>query len=79
VALSTSGTSPNILEALKIARKKGLLTVSLTGEGGGKLGPLSDYLLDVPSKSTPRIQEVHLLLLHLLAQELEERLGDKDV
>jgi D-sedoheptulose 7-phosphate isomerase len=79
LALSTSGTSPNILEALKAARKKGLLTVSLTGGGGGKLGPLSDYLLDVPSKSTPRIQEVHLLLLHLLAQELEDRLGDKDI
>ena len=78
LALSTSGTSPNMVEALKIARKKKLLIVSLTGEGGGKLGPLSDYLLDVPSKSTPRIQEVHLLLLHLLAQELEERLGDKD-
>ncbi len=76
LALSTSGTSPNIIEALKMARKRNLLIVSLTGEGGGKLGPLSDYLLDVPAKSTPRIQEVHLLLLHLIAQELEDRLGD---
>jgi D-sedoheptulose 7-phosphate isomerase len=75
LALSTSGASPNIVEGLKAAAKKNLLTVSLTGEGGGSLRPLSDYLLDVPSKSTPRIQEVHLLLLHLLAQELEERLG----
>jgi D-sedoheptulose 7-phosphate isomerase len=75
LALSTSGTSPNIVEGLKAAGKKKLLTVSLTGEGGGSLGPLSDYLLDVPSKSTPRIQEVHLLLLHLLAGELEDRLG----
>jgi D-sedoheptulose 7-phosphate isomerase len=75
LALSTSGTSANIVEALKMARERKLLTVSLTGEGGGKLGPLSDYLLDVPSKSTPRVQEVHLLLLHLVAQELEERLG----
>ena len=75
LALSTSGTSPNIIEALKMARRKNLLAVSLTGAGGGKLGSLSDYLLDVPSKSTPRVQEVHLLLLHLLAQFLEERLG----
>lgn len=72
IGLSTSGNSPNIVEALKAAKRRGLLTVALTGEGGGKVGPLADYLLDVPSKSTPRIQEVHLLLLHLLAQEIEK-------
>lgn len=72
IGLSTSGNSPNVIEALKAARKKGLLTVALTGEGGGKVGPLADCLLDVPSKSVPRIQEVHLLLLHLLAQEIEK-------
>jgi D-sedoheptulose 7-phosphate isomerase len=75
LALSTSGTSPNIVEALKAAKKKGLLTIALTGEGGGKLGPLADFLLDVPSRRTPRIQEVHLVLLHLIAQELDERLA----
>jgi D-sedoheptulose 7-phosphate isomerase len=74
VALSTSGTSPNIIEALKVARKKKLVTVALTGEGGGRLGPLVDFVLDVPSKITPRVQEVHLVVLHLLAQELEDRL-----
>lgn len=74
LALSTSGTSPNIVEALKAARKKKMIAVSLTGEGGGKLGPLSDFLLEVPSTSTPRVQEVHLVLLHLLAQELEDKL-----
>jgi len=74
-ALSTSGTSPNIVEALKAARKKKMLTIALTGEGGGKLGPLADFLLDVPSRSTPRLQEVHLVLLHLIAQELDERLS----
>jgi len=73
VGLSTSGSSPNIIEALKAAKKKGLLTAALTGKGGGKVGPFADYLLDVPSKSVPRIQEVHLLLLHLLAQEIEKR------
>jgi D-sedoheptulose 7-phosphate isomerase len=74
LALSTSGTSPNILEALKVARKRKLVTIALTGEGGGKLGPLADFLLDVPSRSTPRIQELHLVILHLIAQELDNRL-----
>jgi len=73
VALTTSGTSPNVVEALKTARTKGLLTVGLTGEGGGEVAPLADHLLDVPSRSTPRIQEAHLFILHLLAEELEDR------
>jgi len=73
VALTTSGSSPNVVEALKTARAKGLLTVGLTGEGGSAVAPLSDYLLDVPSRSTPRIQEAHLFILHLLAEELEDR------
>ena len=75
LALSTSGTSPNIVEALRAAKKERMLTIALTGEGGGKLGPLADFLLDVPSRSTPRIQEVHLVLLHLIAQELDDKLG----
>jgi len=75
LALSTSGNSPNIIEALKKAKEMELLTIAFTGKGGGKLASLPEYLLDVPSKSTPRIQEVHLLLLHLLAQELEKRVG----
>jgi D-sedoheptulose 7-phosphate isomerase len=76
LALSTSGTSANIVEALKTAKEKKLLTIALTGEGGGKLGPLSDFLLDVPSRSTPRIQEVHLVFLHLFAQELDDKLAE---
>ena len=75
LALSTSGTSPNIVAGLKAAREKKMLTIALTGEGGGKLGPLVDFLLDVPSRNTPRIQEVHLVLLHLIAQELDDRLA----
>jgi D-sedoheptulose 7-phosphate isomerase len=75
LALSTSGTSPNIREALRAARKKKILTIALTGEGGGMLGPLADILLDVPSRSTPRIQELHLIVLHLIAQELDDRLS----
>jgi D-sedoheptulose 7-phosphate isomerase len=75
LALSTSGTSPNVIEGLKTARKKSMKTIALTGEGGGKLGPLVDFLLDVPSRHTPRIQEVHLVVLHLIAQELDDRLA----
>ena len=75
LALSTSGTSPNIVEALRAARMKKMVTISLTGEGGGRLGPLSDILLDAPSRSTPRIQELHLVILHLIAQELDDRLS----
>lgn len=74
LALSTSGTSANVIEGLKVARQKGLVTVAMTGRGGGKLSPHADYLLDVPSSSTPRIQEVHLFLLHILAEALEKRL-----
>jgi len=77
LALTTSGTSPNVVEALKTARGKGLVTVSLTGEGGGEVAPLADHLLDVPSRSTPRVQEAHLVILHLLAGLLEESLGAK--
>ena len=71
LALTTSGTSPNILQALKAARELGLLTIALTGENGDKVAPLADLLLDVPSCSTPRIQEAHLFLLHLIAEKLE--------
>lgn len=74
LGLSTSGNSPNMIEAMKCARDKGLVTVALTGKEGGKLQSRVDYLLDVPSENTPRIQEVHILLLHLMAQEIEERL-----
>ncbi len=74
LGLSTSGSSPNVMEAMKVAKERGLLTVAFTGKGGGKLNSLVDYLLDVSSESTPRIQEVHLLLLHLLAEEIEKRL-----
>ena len=75
LGLSTSGNSPNVIEAMKAAKAKGLVTIALTGKEGGKLHSLVDYLFDVPSEETPRIQEVHILLLHLLAQEIEDKLG----
>ena len=75
LGLTTSGRSPNIRAAFDIARRRGLLTVCLTGEKGKELAEMVDYLLAVPSTSTPRIQEVHLFLLHKLAEELESRLS----
>lgn len=72
IALTTSGRSPNVLRALLSARAKGMITIGLTGRGGGAAAPLADYLLDVPSGSTARIQEAHLFILHFLAGRLEE-------
>ena len=75
IGLTTSGNSPNIIRAVEMAKECGLFTIVLTGEGGGKIGPLPDILCEVPSSFTPVIQEVHLLLLHLLAEETEKSLG----
>jgi D-sedoheptulose 7-phosphate isomerase len=74
LALSTSGRSPNILAALAAARALGLTTIALTGRGGGALGPAADFLLDVDSAETPRVQEVHLAIIHCLTEEVENRL-----
>ena len=75
IALTTSGGSANVLEGLRAARAKGMITVALTGKAGGRRSVPADFLLDVPSASTPRVQEAHLVLLHLLAEEIEKRLG----
>jgi D-sedoheptulose 7-phosphate isomerase len=71
LGLSTSGKSRNVIEGFKAARAGGLTTVALTGQGGGPLAALADHLLDVDSASTPRVQEVHLFILHRLAGEIE--------
>ncbi len=75
LGLTTSGNSPNIIRAVQTAKECGLFTIVLTGEGGGRVGPIPDILCDVPSLRTPVIQEVHLLLLHLLAEEVERSVG----
>lgn len=74
LALSTSGGSPNVIRALRAARKRKMVTIGLTGEGGGKMAGLCDILLDVPSSRTPRVQEIHLIALHVLAEEIEKAL-----
>jgi D-sedoheptulose 7-phosphate isomerase len=79
LGLSTSGTSRNVVAAFEQARRMGMRTIALTGEGGGTLGPLSDFLLAVPSRSTPLIQQVHLCLYHYLCEHVERRLAAPDV
>ena len=76
-AISTSGRSPNILKALRVARDKGLITVGLTGRGGGELPGLCDHCLNTPSDSTPRIQEGHIAMGHTICLLIERQLFPK--
>ena len=71
VGMSTSGNSTNIVKAFETARTKGITTIGMTGEGGGQLAAVSDILIDIPSKNTPRIQEGHMLLGHIICQLVE--------
>lgn len=71
IGLSTSGNSPNILRALEQARKMGVYTVGMTGETGGKMLEASDVCLRVPSRETPRIQESHITLGHIICGLVE--------
>jgi len=73
VGLSTSGNSGNILKAFEVAREKGIVTVGFTGATGGKMKEWSDLLVNVPSTDTPRIQESHILLGHIVCQLVEEQ------
>jgi D-sedoheptulose 7-phosphate isomerase len=73
VGLSTSGNSKNILNAFEIAKEKGMITIAFTGESGGKLKKLADHLINVPSDDTPRIQESHIMLGHIICQLAEEQ------
>ncbi len=76
VGLSTSGNSANIIKAFEVAREKGVVTIAFTGESGGKMKAHSDYLINVPSTDTPRIQESHILLGHIICQLVEEHYFD---
>lgn len=72
IAISTSGTSPNVIKAVDAARKKKLKTIAMTGGKGDKLAVKSDYVFAIPSNNTPRIQETHITLAHVLCQMVEE-------
>ena len=71
IGLSTSGNSKNIVAAFEVAKEKEMITIGFTGETGGILKSLSDYLLNVPSTDTPRIQESHILLGHIICELVE--------
>ena len=73
IGLSTSGNSENISRAFETAKKKGMVTIGFTGASGGRMKSLCDYLINVPSTDTPRIQESHILLGHIICQLVEEK------
>lgn len=77
IGISTSGNSTNILEALKECQKKGIVTVGLTGSSGGKMADLCDHCIKVPSHETPRIQESHILIGHIICAAVEEAIFGK--
>jgi D-sedoheptulose 7-phosphate isomerase len=72
VGLSTSGNSSNIVRAFEAAREKNMKTVGFTGMSGGAIKAVSDYLINIPSADTPRIQESHILVGHIICQLVEE-------
>lgn len=77
VGISTSGNSTNVVKALEVANELGMITVAMTGETGGKMKDVSKFLINIPSKDTPRIQECHILLGHILCQLVEENVFPK--
>ena len=72
IGISTSGNSPNVLQGLAMAKKMGLHTVALAGASGGKMKGAADYCLCAPSNETPRIQECHILIGHIISELVEE-------
>lgn len=74
IGLSTSGNSANIVKAMEQAREKGMINIAFTGESGGKMKDWCDYLINVPSTDTPRIQECHITIGHVICQLVEAEL-----
>jgi D-sedoheptulose 7-phosphate isomerase len=72
IGLSTSGNSANIVKAFEVAKQKGMITVGFTGSAGGTMKSLTDHLINIPSKDTPRIQESHIMIGHIICQLVEE-------
>lgn len=73
VGLSTSGNSTNIVKAFETARKKEMITIGFTGKDGGKMKSFCDHLINIPSTDTPRIQECHIMVGHIICQLVEEK------
>jgi len=77
VGISTSGNSGNIVKAFEMAKSIGVVTIGFTGAAGGKMKPLSDFLINIPSSTTPRIQESHILVGHIICELVEENIFGK--
>lgn len=77
VGISTSGNSKNICNAFRKAKELGVITVAMTGETGGEMKTLTDYLLNVPSSDTPRIQESHIMIGHIICEIVEAQMFPK--
>jgi D-sedoheptulose 7-phosphate isomerase len=78
IALSTSGNSSNVIKAIETAKRKGMITVALTGKSGGKIKGIADFLINVPSDDTPRIQESHIMIGHIICEQVERALFPKE-
>jgi len=74
IAITTSGTSPNVVEAVKTAKSRGIIVIALTGSNSGKLNNLADLTIMVPSDNTQRIQEVHITVGHIICRLVEKEL-----
>lgn len=74
IGLSTSGNSANIIKAFEAAKQKGIATIAFTGITGGQIKSISDYLINIPSADTPRIQESHITIGHIICQLVEEKI-----
>ncbi|WP_462264693.1 D-sedoheptulose 7-phosphate isomerase [Mucilaginibacter sp.] len=77
IGISTSGNSANIVKALQVCREKGLKSIALTGRGGGKMMDMADICIQIPSADTPRIQESHILIGHMICFLVEQALFEK--
>ncbi len=75
--ISTSGSSPNVIKALEVAKKMGMITIGLTGKDGGQMMKIVDHSLNVSSTSTPRIQEVHITVGHVICEMVDFKLFQK--
>ncbi len=73
IGLSTSGNSKNIIRAFETAKKKGMITIGFTGETGGDIRPLCDQLINIPATDTPRIQESHIMVGHIICELVEQK------
>lgn len=74
IGISTSGNSGNIIRAIDTAKNQGMITIGMTGESGGRMNENCDYIIRIPSKDTPRIQECHILIGHIICELVERNL-----